>query len=149
MADESGIKQNGWNEYSKLVLKELQTLSDGIDNLSTEVADIKKDIVQIRASEDRISKLEKWKDKVDDVATPPQLKEISIQVDELKKLKKEVSDLSSWKVKVDEVSTPTQLKEVSSQVEDYKRFKTQATTIFAVVQFLMAAIMFAMKFIGS
>jgi uncharacterized phage infection (PIP) family protein YhgE len=149
MADESGMKQNGWNEYSKLVIKELQTLSDGIDNLSTEVADIKKDIVQIRASEDRISKLEKWKDKVDDVATPPQLKEISIQVDELKKLKKEVSDLSSWKVKVDEVSTPTQLKEVSSQVEDYKRFKTQATTIFAVVQFLMAAIMFAMKFIGS
>jgi uncharacterized phage infection (PIP) family protein YhgE len=149
MADESGIKQNGWNEYSKLVLKELQTLSDGIDNLSAEVADIKKDIVQIRASEDRISKLEKWKDKVDDVATPPQLKEISIQVDELKKLKKEVSDLSSWKVRVDEVSTPTQLKEVSSQVEDYKRFKTQATTIFAVVQFLMAAIMFAMKFIGS
>jgi uncharacterized phage infection (PIP) family protein YhgE len=149
MADESGIKQNGWNEYSKLVLKELQTLSDGIDNLSTEVADIKKDIVQIRASEDRISKLEKWKDKVDDVATPTQLKEISIQVDELKKLKKEVSDLSSWKVRVDEVSTPTQLKEVSSQVEDYKRFKTQATTIFAVVQFLMAAIMFAMKFIGS
>ncbi len=149
MADESGIKQNGWNEYSKLVLKELQTLSDGIDNLSTEVADIKKDIVQIKASEDRISKLEKWKDKVDDVATPPQLKEISIQVDELKKLKKEVSDLSNWKVKVDEVSTPTQLKEVSSQVEDYKRFKTQATTIFAVVQFLMAAIMFAMKFMGS
>lgn len=149
MADESGIKQNGWNEYSKLVLKELQTLSDGIDNLSTEVADIKKDIVQIKAGEDRITKLEKWKDKVDDIATPPQLKDISIKVDDLKNIKKEVNDLSTWKVKVDEVSTPTQLKEVLSQVEDYKRFKTQATTIFAVVQFLMAAIMFAMKFIGN
>ena len=104
--------QNGWNQYSKLVLKELQTLSDGIDNLTSEMVDIKKDIVQIRTKEDKIASLEKWKDKVDDVATPAQLKELS------------------------------------SQVEDYKRFKTMATTIFAVVQFLMAAIMFAMKFIS-
>jgi len=104
--------QNGWNQYSKLVLKELQTLSDGIDNLTSEMVDIKKDIVQIRTKEDKIASLEKWKDKVDDVATPAQLKELS------------------------------------AQVEDYKRFKTMATTIFAVVQFLMAAIMFAMKFIS-
>jgi len=32
--------QNGWNEYSKLVLKELETLATGIDSLRQDVGKI-------------------------------------------------------------------------------------------------------------
>ena len=34
--------QNGWNEYSKLVIAELERLNDGINNLNTEIQDLKR-----------------------------------------------------------------------------------------------------------
>ncbi len=79
--------QNGWNEYSKLVLKELQTLSTEIDNLSGQISDVKKELIEMRGREDRVEQLIKWKDKVDEVATPTQLKDIAFQLEELKKFK--------------------------------------------------------------
>jgi hypothetical protein len=107
----SGESQNGWNEYSKLVLKELQTLSSEIDNLSGQISDIKRELIEMKGREDRVEQLIKWKDKVDEVATP------------------------------------TQLKEISHQLEDLKKFKIQSITIFAVIQFSMAAAMLLLKFI--
>lgn len=81
--------QNGWNEYSKLVLKELESLSDSIDNLNSEIQGLKSDITEIKAKEDRINELREWKLKIDDVASPTQLKEL-VQT---------VSDLNSFKTK--------------------------------------------------
>ena len=101
--------QNGWNEYSRLVLKELETLSDGIDALQQELQHVKQEIAKMQVREDK--------------------------VDELK----------SWKEKVDEVASPTQLQTMVKEVEDLKLFKTKAITIFAVVQFLMASYVWAMK----
>ena len=49
--------QNGWNEYSKLVLKELESLSDSIDNLNSEIQGLKSDITEIKAKEDRVNEL--------------------------------------------------------------------------------------------
>lgn len=79
--------QNGWNEYSKLVLKELQTLSIEIDNLSGQIGDLKRELIEMKGREDRVEQLVKWKEKVDEVATPTQLKDISLQLEELKKFK--------------------------------------------------------------
>ena len=101
---------NGWSEYSRLVLKELETLASSIQALNTEIQELKQEIAQMRAREDRVDDLKVWKDKVDEVASPSQLQ--------------------------------TALKEI----EDLKLFKTKAVTIFAVVQFAMGAILFAMKF---
>ena len=101
--------QNGWNEYSKLVLKEIESLADGIDNINTQIQDIKEDITKIKVREDRIDEIKAWKEKIDDVCSPPQLKELS------------------------------------EQVSDLKQFKVRAITIFAVVQFLRGAVMWATK----
>jgi hypothetical protein len=104
--------QNGWNEYSRLVLKELETLATSITALNSEIQDLKQEIARMREREDRVDELRVWKDKIDEVASPSQLQ-----------------------VKFDEV-------------EELKQFKTKAITIFAVVQFAMGAIIFAMKFMG-
>lgn len=101
--------QNGWNEYSRLVLKELETLSDGIDALQQELQNVKQEIAKMQVREDK--------------------------VDELK----------AWKEKVDEVVSPTQLLEMKKEVESLSLFKTKAITIFAVIQFLMASYVWAMK----
>lgn len=87
MSNES--HQNGWNEYSKLVLKELESLSTSIDGLNEKIQDLKADITEIKAKEDRVTELREWKGKVDEVASPTQLKELI----------EDVADLKAFKVK--------------------------------------------------
>lgn len=101
--------QNGWNEYSRLVLKELETLSDGIDALQQELQDVKQEIAKMQVREDK------------------------------------VEELKVWKEKIDEVVSPTQLSELKKEVEVLRTFKTKAVTIFAVVQFGMAAYVWLLK----
>jgi uncharacterized coiled-coil DUF342 family protein len=101
------MNENGWGEYSKLVLKELETLAQGIKDLNDSINDMRKEITEIRAKEDKIL------------------------------------EITQWKQRIDEVASPTQLKELKQEVDDLKMFKTKAVTIFAVIQFAMAAILFA------
>ena len=81
------LNQNGWNEYSKLVLKELESLADGMDNLNKEISDLRADITEIKAREDRVEELRVWKGKMDDVVSPTQLKELMSTVTELEGFK--------------------------------------------------------------
>ena len=103
-------ENNGGSEYSRLVLKELETLASSIQALNAEIQDLKQEIARMREREDR------------------------------------VDELRAWKEKVDEVASPTQLQVALKEVDELKQFKTKAVTIFAVVQFAMGAIVFAMKF---
>ena len=85
----SEMQNNSWNEYSKLVLKELETLAISISNLSNEIQDIKREIALVKDREDKVEKLQEWKDKVSDVISPTQLAELI----------REVKDLSEFKTK--------------------------------------------------
>ena len=78
---------NGWGEYSRLVLKELETLASGIKELNDNINEIKREMTEIRAKEDKVQELVKWKERIDEVASPSQLKELQVQVDELKSFK--------------------------------------------------------------
>jgi hypothetical protein len=80
-------ENNSWNEYSKLVLKELETLAIGISNLSNEIQDVKREIALIKDREDKVDKLQDWKDKVSEVVSPSQLSEMVKEVKELKEFK--------------------------------------------------------------
>ena len=102
---------NGWGEYSKLVLKELETLAQGIKDLNESMNDMKREITELRAREDKVQEIAKWKERIDEVASP------------------------------------TQLEKLKEEVEDLKLFRTKAVTIFAVIQFIMAAVVFAQRFI--
>ena len=85
------------------MLQQLETLAKGIDGLRDELAHVKNQLTELKAKEDR------------------------------------VQDLKDWKEKIDEVASPTQLKDAIKEIEELKQFKTKSVTIFAVVQFLMAA----------
>ena len=102
--------ENGWGEYSRLVLKELETLATGIESLRGELQEVKQELAKMQVREDKVQELVKWKERVDEVASP------------------------------------SQLKDLQDQVEDLKLFQTKAVTIFAVVQFAMAAIVFLQRF---
>ena len=80
---------NGWGEYSKMVLKELEVLRQGMASLKADMEGLKREMAELRVKEDRVKELIEWKRRVDDVASPVQLRE----------LQKEVSRLQDFKVK--------------------------------------------------
>jgi len=101
----------GWETYSKLVLQQLETLTNGIESLRQELQDVKEQLTKIKAKEDRLEEIKSWKEKMDDVVSP------------------------------------SQMKHALKELENLKTFKTKAVTIFTVIQFGMAAVLFGMNFI--
>ena len=83
----SNIQNNGWNEYSRLVLEQLEVLSAGIESLREEVQGVKQELAIIKAKEDKVTELRAWKDKLDEVISPTQLKQYLKDIEELKDFK--------------------------------------------------------------
>jgi len=80
-------EENGWSEYSRLVLKELETLATSITALNTEIQELKQEIARMREREDRVDELRSWKEKVDEVASPSQMQTMVKDVEDLKMFK--------------------------------------------------------------
>lgn len=74
--------QNGWNEYSKLVLKELERLNDNYESLKEEM-EMLREVVGKNDTGD----LKKWKNNIDEVFSPSQMKDLREEVDSLKSFK--------------------------------------------------------------
>ena len=68
-------ENNGWDTYAKLVLQQLETLSTGIEGLRFELQNVKDQLTELKVKEDRVQDIKAWKEKMDDVASPPQIKE--------------------------------------------------------------------------
>lgn len=77
----------GWDQYSMLVLQQLETLSTGIEALRQELQDVKNQLTELKAKEDRIQELKAWKERMDDVASPSQIKSALDEFEELKLFK--------------------------------------------------------------
>jgi len=83
----NGSNQNGWNEYSRLVLAELEKLNKRVDSLTTEVNEIKQEISKQEQVKYDLLDLKNWKHNVDEVSSPTQLKELQKEVESLKTFK--------------------------------------------------------------
>ena len=88
--------QNGWNEYSKLVIAELERLNDGITKLNVEIQDLKREIAEMKVKEDFAKELWRWKKEVDEVASPSQLSDTIKDVSALKTFKTQA--ITIWAV---------------------------------------------------
>jgi hypothetical protein len=78
---------NGWNEYSRLVLEQLEVLSAGIDSIRQDLQGVNQELAIIKAKEDKVTELRVWKEKVDEVISPTQLKNYIDDIQELKDFK--------------------------------------------------------------
>tara|TARA_B100000214_G_C23536068_1_gene431800 strand:+ start:84 stop:404 length:321 start_codon:yes stop_codon:yes gene_type:complete len=76
-----------------------------------------------------------------------EIQELKQEIARMREREDRVDELRAWKEKIDEVASPTQLQVALKEVDDLKQFKTKAVTIFAVVQFAMAASVWALKFL--
>lgn len=77
-------QQNGWNEWSIHVLKELERLNVNYESLRDEVVKVHQDIAEIKTAQSNLNNLKEWKKNMDEVISPTQLKDLKADVDELK-----------------------------------------------------------------
>lgn len=82
-SNSNGVNQNGWNEYSKLVLAELERLNENDEKIQVILNEINLKLGRLDNIEKDIADIEKWKRYMDDVATPSALKDIKKNVDSL------------------------------------------------------------------
>ncbi len=80
-------EQNSWSEYSRLVIAELERLNDSISKLNGEIQDFKREIAELKVKEDNVKELKRWKESVDEVTSPSQLRDTIKDVAELKTFK--------------------------------------------------------------
>jgi predicted nuclease with TOPRIM domain len=122
---------NGWTEWSKHVLKELERLNANYENLNNkidsiktdvheEIASVKNEITKVKAMQYSLDELKAWKKTYEDEAVLKTLKE-----------------LKAWKGDIDEITSASQLDNYIVIIKELQTFKTQAITIFLVVQAIM------------
>ena len=80
-------EEPSWDQYSRLVLQQLETLSNGIEGLRIELQDVKNQLTELKAKEDRVQDLKDWKEKIDEVASPSQLQNALQEIQDLKTFK--------------------------------------------------------------
>ena len=62
-------------------------MSGGIEALRAELQMVQNQLAELKAKEDRVQDLKIWKEKMDDVASPPQLREALQEVEDLKEFR--------------------------------------------------------------
>ena len=80
-------KKNGWNEYSRLVLAELEKLNNSVEELSDDISDLRQEITKIKSIKYDIIDIKEWRKDVSEIVSPTQLKEVRKDVDKLKSFK--------------------------------------------------------------
>ena len=73
-----------WDQYSRLVLQQLETLATSMEALRLELQDVKNQLTELKAKEDRIQDLKEWKEKIDEIASPSQLRNAFQEIENLK-----------------------------------------------------------------
>jgi len=77
----------GWDQYYQLVLQQLESLSTGVEALRSELQDVKNQLTELKAKEDRIQDIKAWKERMDEVVSPSQIKVLVNEVEDLKLFK--------------------------------------------------------------
>lgn len=79
MEENKNNQVNGWTEYGKLVLKELERLNDGQDKIREEMdsrfKEINTTLTGFKTTESEVKDLKAWKEKVTEVWSTTQMKQ--------------------------------------------------------------------------
>ena len=74
-------------EELSMAHEQLEPLSGGIEALRGELQHVKEQLTELKVKEDRVQDLKAWKEKMDDVASPPQIRAVIDDIEELKEFK--------------------------------------------------------------
>jgi hypothetical protein len=126
---------NGWNEWSKYVLKELEKLGEICDSLADEINGLNVELTKISGIKHAINELKDWKISVEEATN----------LNDLQSLKSFYINNKDIKDSIDSIKDT--LKKYEEQIEDYKKFKTKVYAIAGVLSFLLATGLTIMRII--
>jgi hypothetical protein len=79
MQNNENIAKNGWSEYGRLVLAELQRLNQGQDDMKRDLdnkfSDLNNKISEFKTIEKEVAEIQAWKSKVIEVWSSSQMKQ--------------------------------------------------------------------------
>lgn len=122
----SGLENNGWNEWSKYVLKELEKLGEICDSLADEINGLNVELTKISGIKHSINDLKDWKTSVEEATN----------LNDLQSLKAFYINHKDVQQSIDSIKET--LKKYEEQLDDYKKFKTKVYAIAGVLSFLLA-----------
>jgi len=117
---------NGWNEWSKYVLKELEKLGEICDSLADEINGLNVELTKISGIKHTINDLKDWKSHVEDI----------VNINDLNSIKAFYITNKDIKDTIDSIKEA--IKKQEEQIDDYKKFKTKVYAIAGVLSFLLA-----------
>tara|TARA_Y100000310_G_C20392427_1_gene673457 strand:+ start:402 stop:728 length:327 start_codon:yes stop_codon:yes gene_type:complete len=77
-------EENGWNEWSRHVLKELERLNDNYEILRVQNEEIKTEVSKATSMKGEFDDVKAWKARIDDVCSPAQLRDVIRDLESLK-----------------------------------------------------------------
>tara|TARA_Y100001937_G_C7001160_1_gene276536 strand:+ start:61 stop:387 length:327 start_codon:yes stop_codon:yes gene_type:complete len=83
----TGESNSSWEAYSKMVLKQLENLDQSMNGLRQEIQELKAELAEMRGKQSNVQDLKDWKNKMDEVCSPTQLKDLKEEVEDLKLFK--------------------------------------------------------------
>lgn len=88
MGENENISKNGWSEYGRLVLNELERLNEGQNSLKQEIdkkfTELSEKISDFKNTEKEVEDIKKWKEKVTEVWSPKQMQQAKDEIYEQK-----------------------------------------------------------------
>jgi hypothetical protein len=79
-----GDGKDTWGDYSKLVLKELERLNDNYDKMRTDMdtrfSELNTKLTEFKNTEAKVTSIGDWREKVNDVWSPSQMKEAKDEI---------------------------------------------------------------------
>lgn len=147
------INNDGWNEWKRHILIQLERISEFIESSVEERAINMQRISQVKDTAE--SKIQDLKNEISndlneirrDIAKVNTLIGSKVDtIDMLKNWKKEsddtsiietVKDFKEWKTAREEIASNKNLGEIVKKVEDNEKFKTKLVTIYLVIQVIV------------
>ena len=88
MGENENISKNGWSEYGRLVLNELERLNEGQNNLKLEIdkkfSELAEKMSDFKNTEKEVEEIKIWKEKVTEVWSPKQMQQAKDEIYEQK-----------------------------------------------------------------
>jgi hypothetical protein len=132
-ASNENIAKNGWSEYGRLVLAELQRLNQGQDDMKKDLdakfIELNNKISEFNSVEIAVSDLQEWR------------KELTSKIADFNTVEKNVTDLQEWKEKVIEVWSSTQMKQSKDEIYKQKGYYQRVIGIIIAIQVIFTIVM--------
>jgi vacuolar-type H+-ATPase subunit I/STV1 len=120
-------------DNNTLILQQLQKMEDKLDNLATSLHETNLEMTRIGGMKHALQDLKAWKENVESIVNPEDLREMKKALQEIKISSEEIDRLEIELKSIKEEKAKDRV-----EIEDLKTFKIKAKTVVAIISILFS-----------